>query len=103
MVLAKIILLILFAFQIWYFIFGLVMLKDYTKTYFREKFHVSQWGLVCPFVGLGALASFVYKVFLQNQIFFYAILALLIFTVGLFLFLLKRQFSCFTGNNKICD
>jgi hypothetical protein len=97
--------LLLFAFQAWYFAFGLSMLKGYWTGYLKNHFHVSQWGLVCPFVGFSALASFVYKIFFQNEILFYMIVTLFSFVSVLYLYLLKRQLTCIfsNGENKTCD
>lgn len=104
LVLAKIILLMIYAFQIWYFAFGLMMLKDYWRDYLKNNFHVSQWGLICPFVALVAFSGFVFKIFFSNQIFFYLIFILLIVTGALFFFLLKRQFKCILYDNEsFCD
>jgi len=100
---AKLILISLYAFQLWYFAFGLMMLKGYWGGYFKEKFHVSQWGLVCPFVAVSALSTFVFKAFFSNQIFFYAIFCLLIVTIVLYMFLLKRQIRCLLSDGGICD
>ena len=101
---AKIIMIALYAFEVWYFVFGLMMLKNYWRGYLSGKFHVSQWGLICPFVALGALSAFVYKAFFQNPIFFVAIFVLVLATSGFYLFLLKRQFKCLaTDREKVCD
>ncbi len=88
-----------FAFQIWYFWFGLVMLKDYWKGYFKNTHHVSQWGLICPFVGFVALGAFVFKLFASYLFFQYILLAILVFVSLLYLFLLKRQLTCLNNNN----
>ncbi len=103
---AKLILFGLFAFQVWYFAFGLAMLKDYWNGYLKNNFHISQWGLICPFVAFVALGLFFFQIFFANVIFFYFLLAVFIFTIGLFFFLLKRQYLCIknNSNNKfICD
>lgn len=101
---AKIIMILLYAFELWYFAFGLMMLKDYWKNYLSGTFHVSQWGLICPFVALGALSGFVYKVFYQNQIFLAAMFMLLTGVVGLYFFLLNRQFKCLkSSKDNLCD
>ena len=82
------------AFETWYMAFGLVMLKDYFKKYFHEEFHVSQWGLVCPFVAYSVLSAFVYKEFVQNAFFYVLPLIVLAFTVTLFFVLLYKQMLC---------
>ena len=95
-----------FAFQVWYFWFGLVMLKDYWTGYFKNTQHVSQWGLICPFVGFVALGAFVFKLFASYLFFQYILLAILVFVALMYLFLLKRQLCCLKGreNKKyICE
>jgi len=83
-----------FAFETWYMMFGLTMLYDYFKKYFHSEFHVSQWGLVCPFVAYSVLSSFVYKVFVQNTFFYILPLIILAVTVSLFFLLFYKQFVC---------
>lgn len=97
-VIAKLLLFFFFAFQVWYFAFGLMMLKDYWKGYLRSTFHVSQWGLICPFVGFVALGLFFSKVFFPSAQLFILLLGVYIFTALLFIYLLKRQNACATGS-----
>jgi len=95
-----------FAFEVWYLWFGLAMLKDYWKDYLKDHFHVSQWGLICPFVAFGVLGGFVFKLFAPYTFFFYFIIGNLIFVSILFLFLLKRQMCCLKrkeGQKYVCD
>ncbi len=84
-----------FAFQLWYMAFGLYLLKEYFNDNFRKEFHVSQWGLVCPFVAMAVLSSFVYMLFIPHAILFWLISGLLFFTAFLILGLLRRQLRCF--------
>jgi len=88
-----------FAFEIWYLLFGLAMLKDYRKTYLKTHFHVSQWGLVCPFVAFAVLGSFVYKLALPSLPMFLVILATIILTTLLYFYLLSRQYKCIFKEN----
>jgi len=83
-----------FAFETWYMMFGLTMLYDYFKKYFNTEFHVSQWGLVCPFVAYTVLSAFVYKVFVQNTFFYILPLVILLITSSLFFVLFYKQFIC---------
>ncbi len=99
-VLAKILLLALYAFELWYFAFGLSMLGRSFKRYLKKSFHVSQWGLICPFVALLALSSFVFKIFFANTFFFVILFALFIGTAVFFLYLLWRQFACLKNTEK---
>ena len=58
------IVMIAYTFEVWYLLFGIVMLKDYIKKdFFKKEYYLSQWALVCPFVAFAVLSSFVYKVF----------------------------------------
>lgn len=61
----KLVTLIPFTFQTWYFIFGLSMLKNYfRKDFFRKEYYVSLWAFICPFIAYAVLGSFVYKLFM---------------------------------------
>ncbi len=93
-----IVMVLAFAFETWYLMFGLSLLKDYFRDHVRKEFHVSQWGLICPFVAYGVLAAFVYPLFLPVAPFFWAIIAVFAFTVSLFLFILYKQYLCSRGS-----
>ena len=84
-----------FAFETWYMLFGLYLLKDYLKKEFKEEFHVSQWGLVCPFVAYNVLGSFIYFLFSPTPLMFWFVILIMMVTVILFLMLLRRQLHCF--------
>ncbi len=83
-----------FAFEVWYMMFGLSMLKDYVRKHLKSEFHLSQWGLICPFVALSVLGAFVYTVFSANIVLFWFIVVIIFFTSFLFLFLLTKQLAC---------
>lgn len=91
--LAKLIVFALFAFQVWYFAFGLSMMRGYWKGYLLKNFHISQWGLVCPFVAFVALGLFFANSFFLNTYFISFLMAVFAFVIGLFFFLLKRQIA----------
>lgn len=58
-----------FAFQTWYFAFGLSMLKDYfKKDFFRKEYYVTLWAFICPFVGYAVLGVFFYRFTVPNII-----------------------------------
>ncbi len=92
----KLITLIPFAFQTWYFAFGISMLRNYfRKDFFRKEYYVTLWAFICPFVAYAVLGSFVYNLFLQTPvlkgvillslfvgIIFYAIVAIRYFKYG---------------------
>lgn len=106
MELAKVSVVVAFAFQVWYFWFGLVMLKDYWKTYFKTHYHVSQWGLICPFVAFAVIGGFVYQIFAPYLIFSIFLNIVLLIVVALYIFLLSRMYKCLSGKKEdkfICD
>jgi hypothetical protein len=81
-----------FVFETWYLLFGLLLLKDYFREHLRaDTFHVSQWGLVCPFVAYGVLASFVFGVFVPAGWLFWGIVAVLVCTAVLIAYLLRNN------------
>jgi len=80
-----------FAFETWYLIFGLGLLKDYFKKHFRKEFHVSQWGLVCPFVAYGVLGAFVYNLFWPSATMFWILVVITLLTAVLFFHLLNKS------------
>lgn len=83
-----------FAFEIWYLVFGIFLLRDYFHHHFFREYHVSQWGLVCPLVAFAVLGSFVFKVFAPILFLKIVILATTALVVGLFFSLLKKMFCC---------
>lgn len=83
-----------FAFQTWYFLFGLSMLKDYfKKDIFKREYYVSLWAFICPFVGYAVLGSFVYKFFSQSGFVLAAVFVSLLLAVIFYAFVAKRYFS----------
>ncbi|MBT4287234.1 MAG: hypothetical protein HOD92_07825, partial [Deltaproteobacteria bacterium] len=89
-----------FAFQTWYLMFGLALLKDYFKKhFFKKEFYVSQWGLICPFVAYAVLGSFVYKVFVPSSIVYSIVLLSTVTAITLFFILLKRHIQCKLSTN----
>ena len=86
---------IAFAFETWYLLFGLALMKDYfSKHYFKKEFYITQWGLVCPVVAYAVLSSFVYKVFLPSTVFYIISLVFLAIAVFLYIDLLIRHMKC---------
>lgn len=82
-----------FAFQTWYLIFGISLLKDYLNNHFRNEYHVSQWGLVCPFVAYVVLGAFVYATFWTSPIFLGFLTTVILVSLALFFNLLKKQIT----------
>ncbi|PIE80078.1 MAG: hypothetical protein CSA15_02335 [Candidatus Delongbacteria bacterium] len=85
---------IAFAFETWYLLFGIALLKTYLKTDFREKeYYVSQWGLICPFVAYSVLGSFVWKLFVPNPVIYTVVLISAVTSIIFFFIMLKKQFK----------
>jgi len=87
-----------FAIETWYMAFGISLLSDYMKKHLLKEFHVSQWGMICPFVAYSVMGSFVYKVFLPYAFVFWGVVAVTVFTIALYIFLLTKQYMCFKRN-----
>ncbi|MCF7861423.1 hypothetical protein K9M79_04170 [Candidatus Woesearchaeota archaeon] len=81
-----------FAFETWYFLFGLALLGSYfKKDFFKKEFYITQWGFVCPVVAYAVLGSFVYKVFVPAIVLYGTIIVTTVIAVILFATLLIRQ------------
>lgn len=95
-----------FAFEVWYMLFGLALLSDYFKRhFFRKEFYVTQWGLVCPVVAFAVLGSFAYFLFLDSPFMYALIVATILASVALFFTLLFRHYHCHvsrSGHNIEC-
>lgn len=84
-----------FAFETWYLLFGISLLKDYFKQhYFKNEYYVTQWGLICPFVAYAVLGSFVFSVFVPSIIFHILVIGFLVIAVVFYLDLLFRFLKC---------
>lgn len=93
--LAQAIVVLSFAFEVWYMAFGIYMLIPYFKQHlFRAEFHVSQWGLICPFVAFAVLGSFFYKLFAPNPVTFGVIVAAISASVIVYGMLLAKSAKC---------
>ncbi len=90
----KLIALIPFAFQTWYFAFGLSMLKNYfKKDFFRKEYYVSLWAFICPFIAYAVLGAFVYKLFLETPILKVVILGSLAAGIVFYVLVAVRYFK----------
>lgn len=86
-----------FAFEFWYLLFGLALLKNYFKKHFwKKEFYISQWGLICPMVAFAVLGSFAYNLFFGNItiIFLWLIKLSIIISVVLFGIIFSRNIKC---------
>ena len=91
-----------FAFETWYMLFGLALLRDYFRDhYFKKEYYVTQWSLICPFVAYATLGSFVYSVFAQSQILYWLLVIVTLVAVLFYLDLLWRYVRCSKGDTKL--
>ncbi len=80
-----------FAFQTWYLMFGISMLKDYfKKDFFKKEYYVTLWAFICPFVAYSVLTSFLYKVFVPAFAIELIILASLFVAVTMYGYVFQR-------------
>ncbi|MCG8700922.1 MAG: hypothetical protein MI922_22915 [Bacteroidales bacterium] len=83
-----------FAFQTWYFAFGLSMLKDYfKKDFFRKEYYVTLWAFICPFVGYAVLGTFFYKFTVANNFVIAIIFSSIILAVLFYSYVSIRYFK----------
>ena len=60
-----------FAFQTWYLLFSLGLIKPFWRHDFISKnFYLTQWSLICPFIAYAVLGAFASAEFGKNQIIF---------------------------------
>lgn len=83
-----------FAFEIWYLLFGLVLLKDYFKNNHFKEFYITQWGFICPLVAFVVLGSFAYSVVLPSPILYSIFVITIIVTIVLYVELLIKHIRC---------
>ncbi|NCA93846.1 MAG: hypothetical protein EOM84_01575 [Sphingobacteriia bacterium] len=96
--------LITFAFQTWYLFFGLGLIKNYLFREMPGEYHVSQWGLICPFVAYAVMGSFVFANFVPSLILLVFISLITFFFVIFYLYLFLKQLICRgldTGDDKV--
>jgi hypothetical protein len=86
-----------FAFEIWYFIFGLVLLYNYFKKNHFNEFYVTQWGFICPFVAFVVLGAFAYEALIKSWLLYLILLLMLLITILLFFEIFYKQISCSRG------
>ncbi|MBN2718165.1 MAG: hypothetical protein JXX14_20135 [Deltaproteobacteria bacterium] len=100
--LGQVIVVVSFAFEVWYMLFGLSMLKTYFKNhFFNHEFHVSQWGLICPFVAFAVLGSFFYSSFVPNPVTYAVILMAMLAAVVSYFMLFKKSAICAAITKKV--
>lgn len=90
----KVVVTIPFAFQTWYFAFGLSMLGDYFKRdFFKKEYYVTLWAFICPFVGYAVLGSFVHKLFMPGVAMQTVILVSILMAISFYTFVSVRYFK----------
>lgn len=83
-----------FAFQTWYFAFGISMLRTYFKRdFFRKEYYPTLWAFICPFVGYAVLGSFFHKMFAANLAVQIIIFTSAIFAIVFYVFVAIRYFK----------
>ena len=85
---------LMFAFEIWYMLFGFSLLIDYFKKNHFKEFYVTQWGFICPLVAFVVLGAFAYKVILSSPIFYWVLVVFMVATVALYIELLIKHIKC---------
>lgn len=100
----KLVTIIPFAFQTWYFAFGLSMLKDYfKKDFFRKEYYVTLWAFICPFVAYAVLGTFVHKLFIQTPILKAIILTSLLTGIVFYALVAFRYFKYAVPQGKVAE
>jgi hypothetical protein len=93
--LGQVIIVLSFAFEVWYMAFGMSLLKPYFKKhFFKKEFHVSQWGLICPFVAFAVLGSFFHKLFVPNSFLYAVVVATTMVAVGIYALISIKSMKC---------
>ena len=88
-----------FAFEIWYMLFGLSLLKDYFKKHHFNKFYVTQWGFICPLVAFVVLGAFAYHIVLASPVLYGIFVLTMIITVIFYIELLIKHIKCSRNKN----
>ena len=89
-----------FAFEIWYMLFGLSLLKDYFKKYHFKEFYVTQWGFICPLVAFVVLGAFVYNVVASSPVLYAVFVVTIVVTIALYFELLRKHIKCSRNKSK---
>jgi hypothetical protein len=90
-----------FAFEIWYMLFGLVLLFTYFKENHFKEFYMTQWGLICPFVAFVVLGAFAYNVVLASPLLYVTLVLGMVVSAFFYLELLSKQMMCARGASKV--
>ena len=84
-----------FAFETWYLLFGLALLGDYLKKhFFNNEFYISQWSFICPIVAYAVLGSFTFKMFVQSPLIYGLIMVTMVLAVTTYFLIMQRHIKC---------
>jgi len=87
-----------FAFETWYLLFGLSLLKNYFQEhFFKKEFYVTMRWLVCPIVAYAVLWSFAYQQFFNNPIIYRLVVVMMLVSIAIYLIIAKKNIGCSTG------
>lgn len=90
-----------FAFESWYFLFGLTFLWDYLKKHHRPNFYLTQWGLICPAVAYGVLGSFVFSIVIASPVVYALVLVMVAISIIAYFELLIKHIRCFGSKQAL--
>lgn len=93
-----------FAFEIWYMLFGLFLLKDYIKNNHFKEFYLTQWGLICPLVAFVVLGAFAHNIVIASKILYGTLVIIMLTTIVLYFELFYKQIKCSkSASNLVCE
>lgn len=83
-----------FAFELWYMLFGFLLLLDYFKKHHFKEFYITQWGLICPLVAFVVLGAFAYDTVMASPFLYGFLVLVMIATIVFFFELLYKHWKC---------
>lgn len=89
-----------FAFEIWYLLFGISLLREYFRKNHFKEFYITQWGLICPLVAFVVLWGFVYKIVFASPILYIIFVLVMIITIAFYIELGIKHIRCAKGKAK---
>lgn len=92
------------AFETWYWLFGISLLRDYLKNHFSKNFNVVQWSFICPLVAYPVLMSFAFSMLGYSAWVQKIIAALVVFSAIAFGIIARKHIMCSrTRSELVCD
>jgi len=84
-----------FAFETWYLLFWISLLKSYfANEFLKKEFYVTMWWLICPVVAYAVLGAFAYQQFFNNPIIYWLVVAMMLVSVTLYIIVAKKNIWC---------